>query len=306
MEWSFTRYLSAKKTVDDRALNRRVWDVLREEIKKRDHNQAVRVLELGMGIGTMFQRLLESEVFTSAQYIGIDSEGENVKTANRLIPSWAAAQGWDVHVVEENGWKVVQNAKGTVTCQFLEADLFEFLQQERYQNHFDLIVANAVLDLVPLERVLPMIWKCLSQEGLGYFSINFDGLTSFEPTIESELDETIIAIYHQSMDERRINGQLSGDSRTGRHLFHALIKSGFEVIEAGSSDWLVFPRRGQYPADEAYFLHFILHFFEETIPKYPQINPTAFEDWLRRRRSQIDKGELVYLAHQLDYLVRKP
>lgn len=305
MEWSFPRYLSAKKTVDDRALNRRVWDALREEVQKRDGSHAVRVLELGMGIGTMFQRLLESDILINAQYVGIDSEVENVKAAESLIPRWAADQGWEVGAAEENGWKVVRNEKGAVTCQFLEADLFEFLQQDRYQNHFDLIVANAVLDLVPLQRVLPMIRNCLRQEGLGYFSINFDGLTSFEPTIDSELDETIIAIYHQSMDERRINGQPSGDSRTGRHLFHALIESGFEVIEAGSSDWLVFPRRGKYMADEAYFLHFILHFFEETIPKYPQVDRQRFEDWLSQRRAQIERGELVYLAHQLDYLVRK-
>lgn len=304
MEWSFPRYLSAKKTVDDRALNRRVWEVLKEEINRKVWTQPIKVLELGMGIGTMFQRALEWGLFTSAIYIGIDAERENIESAQNQVPGWAAAYGWDVQT-GGGGQIAVKGEKGEVVCQFLMADLFEYLQQEQWHNHFDLIVANAVLDLVDLPRVLPMIRNCLNQDGLGYFSINFDGVTAFEPVIDAELDEQIIAVYHQSMDERRINGQLCGDSRTGRHLFHALIKSGFEIIEAGSSDWLVFPRGGQYPADEAYFLHYILHFFEETIPKYPQINPTAFEEWIKVRRSQIAKGELVYLAHQLDYLVRK-
>ena len=49
------------------------------------------------------------------------------------------------------------------------------------------------------------------------------------------------------------DGQPSGDSRTGRRLFHALRACGAEVLAAGSSDWVVHPVGGAYLHDEAYF-----------------------------------------------------
>lgn len=303
MELSFTRYLSSKRSVDDRALNRRVWDSLKTEIHHTAQTEKIKVLELGMGIGTMFQRSLEWGLFTNAEYTGIDAEAENTEAACRIIPEWGRAGGWNVYQIVEQD--MLEGIHG-VAYRFLRADLYDFLRQPQWRNYFDVVIANAVLDLVDLESVLPMISACLKPGGLGYFSINFDGTTAFEPVVDAELDEMIIRYYHQSMDERRVNGKRSGGSCTGRRLFHALKRAKFEVVEIGASDWVVFPREGHYPADEAYFLHFILHFFEETIPKYPQINPIAFENWLRNRRSQIERGELVFMAHQLDYFVKNP
>lgn len=302
MEFSFTRYLSSKRSVDDRALNRRVWEALKNEIHQTAQTEKVRVLELGMGIGTMFQRSLEWGLLNHAEYTGIDAEGENIETARKIIPKWGNAGGWIIHPIEER--QTLEDTQG-VAYRFIKADLYDFLRQPQWQKYFDVVIANAVLDLVDLESVLLMIRACLRQDGLGYFSINFDGATAFEPVIDAELDAQIIRYYHQSMDERLVNGKPTGGSCTGRRLFHALKRTNFEVVEIGSSDWVVYPYARHYPADEAYFLHFILHFFEETIPKYPQINPIAFENWLRARRSQIERGELMFLAHQFDYLVKK-
>mgnify|MGYP005836205381 FL=1 len=302
MELSFTRYLSSKRSVDDRALNRQVWDALKNELHYTAQIKKVRVLELGMGIGTMFQRSLEWGLFTHAEYTGIDAEAENIEAARQIIPKWGRAGGWDVYQIEDQ-----DTFEGThgVAYRFIRADLYDFLRQPQWRSYFDVVIANAVLDLVDLESVLPLISACLRQGGLGYFSINFDGTTAFEPVVDAELDEQIIRYYHQSMDDRLVNDKPNGGSRTGRRLFHALKLANFEVVEIGASDWVVFPHPDHYPADEAYFLHFILHFFEETIPKYPQINPIAFENWLRTRRSQIERGELMFMAHQLDYLVKK-
>ena len=70
---------------------------------------------------------------------------------------------------------------------------------------------------------------------------------------------------------------------------------------AGSSDWVVFAGPDGYPADEAYFLRFSLHFFEETLTNHPDLDAAAFADWLAQRHAQIDAAELVYIAHQLDF-----
>ena len=56
-EYSYARYLAAKKTVDDRALNRYIWQRLHQEISARPN--LLRIVELGAGIGTMVERLVE-------------------------------------------------------------------------------------------------------------------------------------------------------------------------------------------------------------------------------------------------------
>jgi hypothetical protein len=54
-------------------------------------------------------------------------------------------------------------------------------------------------------------------------------------------------------------GAPSGDSPTGRPLFAQLRATDVEVRAAGSSDWVVFAGSNGYAADEAYFLHCIIH-----------------------------------------------
>ena len=171
-------------------------------------------------------------------------------------------------------------------------------------KRFDLIVAHALLDLLHLPTALPSLLQMVRPAGLFYFSINFDGATLFLPEVDSGLDGRIEALYHRSMDTRVTDGQPSGDSRTGRRLFQALRACGAEVLAAGSSDWVVHPVGGAYPHDEAYFLGCILHFVESTLRGHPELDDGEFDDWLSVRRRQVVRGELVYVAHQLDYCGR--
>ena len=96
-----------------------------------------------------------------------------------------------------------------------------------------------------------------------------------------------------------------GDSRAGRHLFGHLRGAGAEALAAGASDWVAHAIEGAYPADEKYFLHFILHFFEQSLMGHPALDAAAFANWLSVRRAQIERGELVYIAHQMDFLVKQ-
>jgi hypothetical protein len=136
---------------------------------------------------------------------------------------------------------------------------------------------------------------------LAWLTVNFDGVTTFEPVIDPVLDAKIERLYHETMDTR----PSGGDSQSGRHLFGHLKQAGVKIEAAGASDWVVYPVDGQYPADEAYFLQFILHFFEGSLGNHPELDADMFADWLARRREQIEKGELIYIAHQMDFLVRK-
>jgi hypothetical protein len=107
------------------------------------------------------------------------------------------------------------------------------------------------------------------------------------------------------MDERLVNGQPSGDSQTGRHLFGALKAAGVEVLAAGSSDWLVFPQGGGYVEDEGYFLLHILQMIEGSVSGKAELDAGKLSQWLSERRVQVERGELVFMAHQLDFFGRK-
>ena len=73
-EYDFGRYLAAKKRIDDGALNRNVLDKLRTQLRQTNTHSPLRVLELGAGIGTMVERLVDWGLLTSANYTAIDAD----------------------------------------------------------------------------------------------------------------------------------------------------------------------------------------------------------------------------------------
>ena len=302
-EFSFPRYLAAKKSVDDRALNRHVWNTLADELPEGTPNRPVRALEIGAGIGTMIERALAWDLFTHAEYTAIDAQAENIATARRQTPQWARQNGWQVSDKsggELNFQKDVRSMSVRLEC----TDLFDFLPDAGARPGWDLIIAHAFLDLIDIPATLPRIIRLLNANGVFYFSINFDGATLFEPVIEAALDEKIQALYHRTMDERLVNGKPSGDSRAGRRLFQHIHAAGGKILDAGSSDWVVFPGPDGYPADEAYFLHFIIQTIQEALNGHPELEAAEFTDWVAERHAQIECRELIYIAHQLDFVGR--
>ena len=275
--YSFPRYLSAKKTVDDRALNAHVWQTLCRQLPEQP-----RILEIGAGIGTMVERLVEQQFISSASYTAIDSQVENIHTAQQRLA----------------------DLPETINLTLEAIDLFDFIQREQGKQQWDVLIAHAFLDLMDIPATLPQLFSLLKPGGLFYFSINFDGVTTLEPMIDPILDAKIEQLYHQTMDERITDGQPSGDSRSGRHLFGHLREAGAQILAAGSSDWVVFAGEGGYPADEKYFLQFIVETLHRALAKNPALDEVLFSDWIAERKAQIETGELVYIAHQLDFVGR--
>ena len=301
--YSFIRYLSAKKSVDDRALNRYVWKSLAQALPQSRKDEPLRVLEIGAGIGTMLERAIAWDLLEFAHYTAIDAQSQNIETALIHLDKWAVRHDFNVRRTE-NGL-VLADQRRVVRVELEAVDLFAFIERERGQRTWDLLVAHAFLDLIDLASALPDILGLLTDGGLYYFTINFDGVTAFEPQIDPALDELILDLYHRTMDERLTEGKPSGDSRTGRHLFTQLKAAGAHVQEAGSSDWVVFPGAQGYPQDEAYFLHFIVHTIHQALENHPELDPVRFNAWVAERHAQIERQELIYIAHQLDFMGRK-
>ena len=94
MEYNFQHYLKAKRTVDDRALNRLIWQQMSEQLQLV---QSVHVLEIGAGIGTMLHRLVEWGGLKRGTYLGIDSDHASIEGCQGSPPAVGERAGIELH-----------------------------------------------------------------------------------------------------------------------------------------------------------------------------------------------------------------
>lgn len=291
MDYLFPRYLLSKQTVDDRALNKDVLNTLRMHMKP----EPLSMIEVGAGIGTMLKRLVRWNILCRGEYVLLDAMQENIEYAREWIPQWATEAGLSAERTGEDQFRLCDSTRD-IHIRLECSDVFDFIQ--RNKKPADVLIAHAFLDLLPLPESLEKLFSLT--DGLAWLTINFDGMSTLQPVIDRALDEKIESLYHATMDAR----SSGGDSRTGRKLFEHLRNSRAEILEAGASDWVVFAKNGTYPADEKYFLQFILYFFESSLLGCADLDADTFRSWLAKRHEQIERGELVYIAHQMDFLVK--
>ncbi len=297
----YARYLAAKTSVDDRALNRHVL----AEVRRLMPAGAPQVLEVGAGLGTMVARLMDWGVVGSGEYILLDADRPLLDDSRRWLRDWAAARGL-LSDLRPDGLQV-----GGLRVRLEHAELGTYLEaahgaQRAQGEPADVLIANAVLDLVDVPAILPGLLRLLVPGGVYWFTINYDGESIFAPGHPH--DDQVMQAYHRDMDERVRYGRPAGDSRTGRRLFHHLRAAGAPALAAGSSDWVVSAGPdGNYPDDEAYFLRSILSTIQNALrSRQDRVEPADLANWLAVRGRQLAAGELVYIAHQLDFAGRAP
>jgi hypothetical protein len=293
MTFDYARYLAAKTTVDDRALNRHVL----AELRRLMPAGAPQVLEVGAGLGTMVARLIDWGVVRSGEYILLDADRQLLDHSRRWLRDWAAARGLRNDPLPD-GLQV-----GDLRVRLVHAELGGYLEAA-HPGLADVLIANAVLDLVDVPAVLPGLLRLLVPGGVYWLTINYDGESIFAPGHPH--DDQVMRAYHRDMDERVRYGRPAGESRTGRRLFHYLRAAGAPALAAGASDWVVSAGPdGNYPGDEAYFLRSILSTIQNALRSRPdRVEPSALAGWLAVRGRQLAGGELVYIAHQLDFAGR--
>ncbi len=306
MDFDYTRYLEAKRSVDERALNRSVWESFVEKIARFPGQDILKVLEIGAGTGSTFFKIIEHLEYAHVSYTLLDNNQEHLRLArHKLVASYGAEwqrefPGSDIGAackvyIDKNEWDVT----------FLLADLLAYVHHDEVRNEqagYDVIIGQAVLDLFDLREVLPSLKSLLNQPGLMYFPITFDGVSAFLPSHDRELDRRVETIYHASMMGEVSSGS-EDKSITGRRLVQELMQLGMNVTDVGGSDWFVKPGPdGSYPDDEGYFLECILHFFYNELSASSRISVDQTSKWLEARMRDLECGKLMYLAHQLDVL----
>ena len=294
----YSRYLRAKATVDKRALNPTVRNAFVDALNAMPSSRPLRVIELGAGTGNNVFDLLAKLAHPEIVYYAIDISHEHLFVFQKNVIQWAEHNQFEVESSEP--LRVITDAT-TFEFHSVEADIIDFLEAWQ-SNSCEAIIAQAVLDLFDYQELMPLLLDHLVEGGCLYCPITFDGMTTFIPAFESGTDELIEKVYHNSMgyDGERARSQ------TGRNLLAYFLLKGIEVEAVGSSDWIVIPDCNRsYTADEKHFLDTILSCVEHELSKSNQINNKLARRWVTFRRNQLNNGQLIYLAHQLDLLARK-
>lgn len=294
MTVSTQRYLEAKRTVDDRAIDRRVLERFTAELADRASDEGVRIVELGAGVGTMVARLAAWECLPDVvTYRAVDRDRESIAHARERLPIWLEDAGYDVE--RREGCVLARKRDSRLEVTLEVADAFEISEEA------DAVIAAAFLDLVDLERALASIGELLADDGLLYAPITYDGTTRFAPA--HSLDDRVERLYHRHMDEIR---EGPGSSRAGRDVLETLAGSAYDTLAVGGSDWVVRPVDGSYPADERAFLTHLLRTIDDALTDYPAgvLESGTRRRWTDDRRHRLKESELVSVAGNLDVLAR--
>jgi len=287
MEHALPRYLESKRSVDGRALSPRVRDRFVEALPSEPA-----ILEAGCGTGVTVPRLLSWGV-DAGRYRGIDADDRIVTFARRVRPKALRHAGYEVD--GEGRADATDFTVGDLAVDFETGDALDALAAA---EGVDAVIAQAFADLVPLPELVSAVESALRPGGVAYLPITFDGGTIFQP--DHPADDAVERAYHAAIEARP-----GRDVRAGRHLLDLFRRRDGDPLAVGSSDWIVRPRGGTYPADERYFLDRLLGFVEDTVPASDH-DVERFDGWCSVRRDQLARGELTYVAHQYDLLYRTP
>lgn len=345
--YSFTRYLTAKRTVDDRALHRPTCGVLQRSLASTaaSIDRPLRVLEVGAGVGTMLDRLLEWGVLPSGaiEYIGVDTDEQCVEQAkarahNRAdgVPADRLDNPEEPTDFDPDESIEIDAGDTSVSVRYVCEDAIAHAADA---DGFDCVIAMAFLDLLDLPAGLDRLTSALTSTGVLYAPITFDGLTCFRPVADEAFERSLLETYHGTMDAP----DREGGSTTGRELFDIAESCGLSIVSAGGSDWVVYPNtvggtEDAYRADETYFLHHIVDTVEEAVrdaidegdrddegnrddegasdneeggdeqddrSEGSVLSPSRVKAWADRRHREIEAGELTYMAHQYDVLFER-
>lgn len=292
----FPGYLAAKRTVDDRAINRRVLRRFTGELYRcfAQSSRPVDILEVGAGVGTMVARLAAWNALPfRVRYRCVDRDPEVIETAHAVLPGWLESAGYEV--ARDDHGIVARTGRDRLRVTLVEGDALD----ER--TRADAVIAAAFLDIVPVRTTIHSLLGTLRPEGVVYAPITYDGTTVFQPPHPA--DPIVEALYHEHMDAVR---DQPGTSRAGQHTLAAVAGTGNEVVAVGAADWEVSPAPEGYAGEEAVFLDGVLGMvgeaLETTAP--PSLEPEV-ADWRAVRTRQLDDGTLGLVAHNLDLLIRQ-
>ena len=286
--FDYVDYLDLKKAVDDRSLNMKVWQRMADWVlANRQTGKTLRVLEIGAGIGTMTERLLESGLLMDCDYTAVELEPGFSEAAKKRQHAFAQANAWRFESEHDHEWTLIGDNRKT-HIRWVVGDAMQ-VHTQFAAGSFDLIIGHAVIDLLPVPLCMPDILSCLRADGAFYFSLNYAGETLFLPSLTE--DDEILAAYNRDMDKRFPQLEWR-PSQTGQILGPWLVNQGHHLLAEGDSDWKLMARPDE-PTN--LFIANIIDTIETALTGMP-----GLIDWLAVRRQQLLSSQLQFRATNRD------
>ncbi len=296
----FADYLAAKYALDSRSLNPDVYQCLLSELNAKTK---LRWLDLGTGSAAMLRRLVSATAIESIDAIGIDNNQALLEVGELTTQRWLSDQGYSIK--HQDGALLAQSGNKLLQLRFDCRSALDAIP-ETHRNTFDLVTAHAFMDVAPLAPVTDTIANYLSPGGLFYGTLSYDGETALIPGYHDEnFENTILANYNQSMEDRRLNGEKTGGAKSGRRLLSVLQIKGFDVIAYGSSDWNITPIRGHYRDSDQTCITALLEMINKEAMRHAGIDTGQLNAWYTDRLSTVEQQQLGLIIHQMDILATK-
>ena len=295
MRIDYTRYLWAKSTVDDRAINQEVLGFLDERLQEAGGRSAsINVADIGGGVGSMLLRLLRMRTskWPHLEYTIIDIKHDLLKEARRVVQAQTINRIRKVSVEDVGKEPCVNSSSGSdsiskhseqsyskveddlpslklteVRVHFVLQDAVQHLLQST--DKYDLIIAASFMDLTSYSKILPAVRQAVTPRNrlaLMYAPFTFDGVTDLRPASceGNSFDRWVESQFHARMGE--MFEEATPDQHiAGRRLLSALREYDMRIRKCGSSSWVVHPEEDGYSQDEAYFLNCILTLIQGSI-----------------------------------------
>ena len=169
-----------------------------------------------------------------------------------------------------------------------------------YREAPDLVVANAVFDLMTAEQLATFVDLAAAHWGQSrppmYFTIHPDGDVRFQPGDGD--DDRVVALFHAHMRREQSFGRAMG-ATSAHEMLRALEARGFQVTMA--------PSALRMHGAEKTVLHANLDFFESAVGEMiamgagDGMTAPALQRWVANKRHLIDQGLLAMEIGQRDH-----
>lgn len=272
-------WLSLRYPLDATARNRHL-EV--QALSQLSAGEALRVLDLGAGAGAnigYYRRLLPS----ATQWWLVERDAALLKQLPRFIEGMG-----------EEGGNIIPKAIHPLRGNFLDPDC------PVYSHSFDLVLANAVFDLLSVnqfQRLLQLFRRAWGKHSpLFLFTLNLDQGLRFNPTDKE--NEYWCRRYEEHMHRPQNFGRAMA-AHCGQWMERLFLENGFKV-ESGSSAWEISPQQTEVLLAK-------LDFFEKAMTELMGTDTrqwNLFQQWLDQKRQQARQQELSLLVPHRDVLAR--
>ena len=173
-----------------------------------------------------------------------------------------------------------------------------------FQGPWDLVVANAVFDLLSAEQLARFFdlavehWR--ARRPPMYFTINLDHALTIAPGAAH--DQAVKALFHAHMQRQQGFGRALGPDSAAA-MARVAEQRGL-VVHAAPSPWRV-------EADQPQMLHAHLDFIDHAVHEMlaggaGDLSVAALDRWLDERRAHIDRGALTLSVGHQDLWITWP